>query len=210
MILDVWIDIVCPWSYLGKRHLDIALAHDAQLRDIEVCWRSFELRPHHHREQRESLAEIMARNYQMSPPDIDGTFARLHTYAKAAGLTLQPESIRPVNSFDAHRLIRYATDHNRAATTIDLLFAAYHTRLLNIAEHDVLHGLAAEAELDIDDVDAMLGSDRYADRVRTDEHRAPSAGVTEVPTFQHDGHTLVSGGSTPDELQSILAHLVGQ
>ncbi len=43
--VDVWSDIACPWCYVGKRHLEQALARFPHRDDVEVLWRSFELDP---------------------------------------------------------------------------------------------------------------------------------------------------------------------
>ena len=42
--LDVIVDVVCPWCFLGKRRLDAAIAELDDL-DIEVRYRPFQLDP---------------------------------------------------------------------------------------------------------------------------------------------------------------------
>src|ERR1700754_4290911 len=45
MQLEVWSDIACPWCYLGKRRLEVALAGFEHRDEVTVTWRSFELDP---------------------------------------------------------------------------------------------------------------------------------------------------------------------
>ena len=45
MRVDVWSDVVCPWCYIGKRHLEQALAEFPQAADVEVVWHSYQLDP---------------------------------------------------------------------------------------------------------------------------------------------------------------------
>ncbi|MDA8341568.1 MAG: DsbA family protein, partial [Actinomycetota bacterium] len=33
MLVEVWSDVVCPWCYLGKRHLEAALGEFAHAED---------------------------------------------------------------------------------------------------------------------------------------------------------------------------------
>ena len=51
--LDIWSDIVCPWCYVGKRRLEVAMAQEAAeaaaaggvLSAVGLRFRAFELRP---------------------------------------------------------------------------------------------------------------------------------------------------------------------
>ncbi|HEV3132520.1 MAG TPA: DsbA family protein [Acidimicrobiales bacterium] len=43
MKVEVWSDVVCPWCYVGKRHLEEALARFRHGDQVSVEWRSFEL-----------------------------------------------------------------------------------------------------------------------------------------------------------------------
>ena len=45
MRIDIWSDIVCPFCYVGKRNLELALAEFEHRDEVEVVWHSFELDP---------------------------------------------------------------------------------------------------------------------------------------------------------------------
>ncbi|HEY9392537.1 MAG TPA: DsbA family protein, partial [Nocardioides sp.] len=45
MRIDVWSDVVCPWCYIGKRHLEEALERFEHSDDVEIVYHSFELDP---------------------------------------------------------------------------------------------------------------------------------------------------------------------
>ena len=45
MQIEVWSDVICPWCYIGKRHLELALAEFEHADEVEVIWRAFELDP---------------------------------------------------------------------------------------------------------------------------------------------------------------------
>ena len=45
MQVEIWSDVVCPWCYLGRRHLELALEGFAHRGEVEVTYRSFELDP---------------------------------------------------------------------------------------------------------------------------------------------------------------------
>ena len=45
MRIDIWSDIVCPFCYVGKRNLELALAEFEHRDEVDVVWHSFELDP---------------------------------------------------------------------------------------------------------------------------------------------------------------------
>lgn len=44
MKIEVWSDYVCPFCYIGKRHLEEAI-EQAGLQDVEVVYKAYELDP---------------------------------------------------------------------------------------------------------------------------------------------------------------------
>ena len=45
LVIDVVSDVVCPWCYIGKRHLEAALAGSRDAAGAKVRWHPFELNP---------------------------------------------------------------------------------------------------------------------------------------------------------------------
>ena len=66
MRIDIWSDIVCPFCYVGKRNLELALAEFEHRDEVEVVWHSFELDPSATEHPAGSLPEMIAGKYQMS------------------------------------------------------------------------------------------------------------------------------------------------
>ena len=42
--IDIFSDVICPWCFIGKRRLELALRERAQ-DDLEICWLAFQLNP---------------------------------------------------------------------------------------------------------------------------------------------------------------------
>ncbi|MER7406692.1 DsbA family oxidoreductase [Streptomyces sp. NPDC000070] len=210
LTVEIWSDVVCPWCYLGKRRWDRALQGlTGPPGAVRTAWRAFELRTDQPRTQGELLSDLMRRNYRMNSDQIEEAFGLLRRLGAEEGIELRPEGIRPVNSFDAHRLLRLAADHDLQDDLLDRVFRAYHTGLLNIADHDVLRRLAAESGLPDAETDTLLGSDRYAAEVRADEARAAAIGVTSVPSFVIDGRQVVHGAVEAEQLLAMAEGIVG-
>ena len=97
---------------------------------------------------------------------------------RPSGLALNLHLARPVNTFDAHRLIHLGGAHGLADEVAERLLHGYHTEGLNIVEC-----LGTEAGLASADVRALLAGDAHADGVRGDERRAARLGITSVPRW---------------------------
>ena len=97
------------------------------------------------------------------------------------------------NSRAALRVTELARDAGMHEALHDRLMHAYWGEAEDIGDRDVLRRHAVAAGLDADEVDDVLGSDRYLDRVTASTQEAVSIGVTGVPAFLIDGRLLVLG-----------------
>jgi len=199
--IDIWSDIACPWCYVGKRHLDQALARFEHAGHVDIVWRAFELDPSapRERERTGSYSERLAKKYCTTVREAQVRIDRMIDIARADGLVFDFDRIRPGNTFDAHRLLHLAHERGVQDALKERLLRAYMSEGEPIGSPEALLRLASEAGLDPDVVRATLGSDDYAREVRQDETEAHEIGVEGVPFFVLDGRYAVSGAQ-PVEL----------
>lgn len=201
--IDVWSDIACPWCYIGKRRLEQALA--AYEGEVTLRYRPFQLDPSPVPEPRPLVEGLGAkfggaeRARQM--------FAHVTEVAAGAGLKLDFDRAVTANTFDAHRLIRYANDRGRAAETIEALFQAYFTDGVDVGSRDALATVAAAVGLDEHEAREFLYSDAGVAEVGAELAAARDLGVTSVPTFVLAGKYAVSGAQEPETLLAALAEV---
>lgn len=201
MKLEMYADVLCPWCYIGKRRLTAALAGQPGRDSIEIVWRGYELAPDESRTPGPTAAEAMTGWWGEQAPV---RIARIRSLGAAEGLELNLHLARPVNTFDAHRLVKLAADHGRADHMMELLLHAYHTGGDNVADPRVLQRLGGEAGLDTGDVRAVLDGDDYAGDVHADRRRAAEHGVTSVPSLVIDGRPPVPGVQPVADLRVLL------
>ncbi|MGR6918886.1 DsbA family oxidoreductase [[Actinomadura] parvosata] len=201
MKLEIYADVLCPWCYIGKRRLAAALAQQPVRDGIEIVWRAYELAPDEGRTPGPTAAQAMADWWGDQAP---ARIARIRSLGAAEGLELNLQLARPVNTFDAHRLVKLAADRGRADQMMEVLLYAYHTEGHNVADPQVLRRLGDEAGLDIGEVRSVLDGDDYADEVRTDRRRAAEHGITGVPSLVIDGRPPVPGVQPVADLQRLL------
>ena len=201
MLLEVWVDIMCPWCYIGKRRLATALDRFGGAERPAVSWRSFELRPEQSRTPGPTLGEGMVKWRGLTEAQVTKLFARIRGLGAAEGLELNVATARPVSSFDAHRLTHLADRYGLRDAMTERLFRAYLTENRNVADHAELVALATEAGVDPAAAAEVLVGDAYATEVRA-EAREP--GITSVPTVVVDRQYGVAGGLDADDYLALL------
>ncbi|WP_073260117.1 DsbA family oxidoreductase [Cryptosporangium aurantiacum] len=198
--MNYYADVLCPWCYIGHRRLRAATAG----RPGSVHRRAFELAPALSREPGTTAAEQMA-DASWWGRNAEARIAEIRATGASEGVELNLHLARPVNSFDAHRLVKLAAAHDRDDEVLEAVLFGYHTEGRNIADHAVLEDIGVAAGLERRDVRSTLAGSAFGADVRADERAARSSGVTGVPSLVIDGAPPVSGVLPVDALADLIA-----
>lgn len=210
MELELWIDVVCPWCYIGKRRLEAALERFDARDEITLVQRSFELDPDAPREREGTLAEMLASKYGGTVADAEAKQAQLTELGLADGIAFRFELARQGNTFDAHRLIHLAAERGVQEAVAEQLMRGYFGEGLAIGNVDALVEAVAEAGLDRDEARAVLDGDRFAADGREDEQRGAALGIRGVPFLVLDGRYGLSGAQPVDAYLQALEQAWGE
>lgn len=199
--IDLVSDVVCPWCYLGKARLELAIAEVQDEVGIDINWRPYRLNPDippegvdqkSYLEEKLGGAEAVARGHEM-----------LTKLGKEVGISYDFEAIKiGPNTLDAHRLIHWASLESREVQdrVVTALFKAYFEEGRNIGDHAVLADLAETSGMDRKLVENLLASEADKDSVIGEIDAAQKMGVNGVPFFIMDGQYAISGAQMPDVL----------
>ncbi|PZM11324.1 DsbA family oxidoreductase [Rhizobium tubonense] len=203
--IDVVSDVVCPWCYLGKARLELAIAEVQDEVGVDVNWRPYRLNPDYPREgvdQKKSLAAKLGGEERVA-----SAHAMLTGLGREVGIAFNFDAIEiGPNTLDAHRLIHWAVteDREKQDRVVDALFKANFEEGKNVGDHAVLLDIAEKAGLDRSVIAALLASDADSDLIVAEIESAQQMGVSGVPFFIFDQQYGVSGAQTPDVLASAL------
>ncbi|GGW52492.1 DsbA family oxidoreductase [Alishewanella tabrizica] len=206
LTLDLVSDIACPWCAIGYIRLEQALKTLPEL-NVVLTWRAFELNPDKLAPQ-EPILPALSRKYGKSETEMRQAQTHLMELAADLGLNFSKMQQRfTCNTFDAHRLVKWADKQGQATAMKLALFNAYFGEAANVADHQVLVNCAVNAGLDADLAAAILGSTEYSQQVQDDITRYQHAGISSVPAFIVNNKYLISGAQAPQQLAAALQQI---
>ncbi|WP_122073629.1 DsbA family oxidoreductase [Pseudophaeobacter sp. EL27] len=206
--LDIISDPICPWCYIGKTHLDKALA-EIPNHPFVIEWHPFQLNPDMPREgmgRRDYLeAKFGGKEGAVR------AYAPVVEHAENAGLSIDFEGMqRTPNTIDAHRLIHWAGIEGKQGAMVDALFDAYFAQARDIGDTDVLVEIATKVGMEADVVRQLLSGDNDAEDIRNRDAHSRKMGVTSVPTFIIANQHAVPGAQQPEMWKQVIADIVRQ
>ncbi len=193
MKIEVWSDFVCPFCYIGKRNMEIALEQSGMKEQVEVVYKSFQLNPESKKHYDESIDEIIAKKYGMSVEEAQTNNRRIVEAAKKVGLDYNFTDIKPTNTFDAHRLSHFAKEKGKMDAFTEVVMRKYFIDSLNISDEEVLLSVIDEIGLARDEAKEILDSEKHAEDISVDVSEASNFGISGVPFFIFDRKAALSG-----------------
>lgn len=205
--IDIVSDIACPWCAIGYARLAQAMEQLAPDHEFSVQWKAFELNPDHSG-QGEPILPALARKYGRSEREMRENQQRMMTIATELGLNFEKIQQRlTCNTFDAHRLVKWAGEQGRQTAMKQALFEVYFGKAMDVSDHAVLLSCVQALGLDPATAKLVLDSDQYADLVREEEATYQQAGVSSVPAFIINNQYLIAGAQEPDALVQALQEI---
>ncbi len=210
MKITYWSDFACPYCYIGNTRLKRAI-EDLDL-DVEFDIRAFELDQNAPYDVQSTTVERFATKYGLSIDDAKKQVAQISSLGIDEGIDFKYETTLYTNTRDAHRLMKLAQNKHpelvKPLTTA--LFDAYFVENLKLADHEVLLNIAIKSGFDEGEVNEVLKSNLYNDKVEEDEHIAISAGIHAVPFYLFDNKYSIPGALSYDDFKSVLSQIIAE
>jgi predicted DsbA family dithiol-disulfide isomerase len=213
LTIDIVSDVVCPWCYIGKRHVEAAISQWREKHPdapVTVRWHPFQLNPDlppAGTDRKAYLEEKFG-----GPQRAKEIYARVGAAGRTAGLELNFDGIkRQPNTLAAHALIAYAQSVDGGAhgdAVAERLFKAYFIDGEFIGDAEVLVAIAADCGLDADATRAVLSERATLDQIAAQDANARQQGITGVPFFIFNGKVALSGAQPPDTLLAAMEQSV--
>jgi predicted DsbA family dithiol-disulfide isomerase len=206
LTIDVVSDLVCPWCYIGKRKLEMALAMHtaASLPDVVIRWHPFQLNP-------DLAPEGVSRKQYLEdkfggPERAAEIYQRVRAAGLAVGLGLNIDGITlQPNTLAAHALLAFAQLGDADANDIkERLLKAYFVENRFIGSTRVLTDIADEAGLDGAAARAFVTDPNQLAAVAAADAHIRRQGITGVPFFIFNQKVAVSGAQDAANLLAAM------
>ncbi len=205
MKIEIWSDIMCPFCYIGKRHLEEALKQFTDSNSIEIEWHSYQLDPSMPKEANaKTVYEYLAERKGITLEHSKAMHQNVIEMAKEAGLHYNFDIAKVANSFEAHRLIQLAKTQNLGDVAEERFFKAYFMEGKNLCDTLTLIELAKEIGLNENRIKEVLNGTEFTSEVNQDISVANQIGVQGVPFFVFNRKYAVSGAQPVETFLNVL------
>lgn len=204
MKIEIWSDVVCPFCYIGKRKMEEALNDFSHKDDVTTEFKAYQLDPNAKPYSGQDFYEGMAAKFGGAEQAKQMT-ANIVEQAKSVGLTFHFDTMKPTNTFDAHRITKFAKAHGKDAEISEKLLHANFTESKDVGNHETLAAIAADVGLDKDDALRVLKDENaYRDEVNHDIQEAQQLGISGVPYFIFNRKYAISGAQPAEAFTQAL------
>lgn len=211
--IQIWSDFACPFCWIGEKRLQDAIKELGVENEVKITYRAFELNPNAPIKSSGNTKQHLAEKYGISEDEAQKRILAIEKMGKDVNLTLKFANVKHTNTFDAHRLMKFAETNYEDSVVEALnysLFYAYFTKNESLSDRKLLLSLAEDAGMDATQSNEVLNSDLYARDVRFDEQEASERGVRGVPYMVFDGEFAVPGAVSTEDFKTALRDLLGR
>lgn len=202
--IDIYTDFVCPFCYIGKTELENAIKKLDRKENINISYKAFELNPYAKKTPGTSYMEHIYERFPSKDVAENEVIKPLIQRGENLGLDISFYNLDESNTFDCHRLLKYAKKEKRDKEFLDISFKKVFEENAFLADEKVLLDIGRLSGLDEKRVKEILNSDEFSNEVREDENKARMLGVSGVPFFVFNDKYALSGAQSEDTFISAL------
>jgi len=203
--IEIWMDLVCPFSYIGKKTLDRALKNFEHSDEVEVEFLSYQLFEEAENDESTLFLDYMAKYQKLNVKEAKEMKQGIVERANKIGLPYDLQNMKVTNTLDAHRVFQYAKTQDKGNEFVERAFQAHFIEPHFLGDHDTLVQLAGEIGLSEKKVREVLNNDQhYLSEVQSDQKRAREDGVPMTPFFVFDEEFAVTGAQPYDAIYQVL------
>lgn len=205
LALNVVIDVVCPWCYVGKRRLEQALALVPDV-DFAIRYRPFQLDATLPQEGVDHKTYMLRKFGDANR--VAEAQERLAGIGRDIGIDFRFDAIRfSPNTLNCHRLIKWAAEAEVADDVVARLYRIYFAEGGNLGDMGQLACIAGEAGMNGSEVLGWLKTDVDRDEIEAEVRDAQRIGITGVPCIIIENKYAVTGAQEPETLAAAFREI---
>lgn len=206
MKIEIWSDIACPFCYISKRKLEMALDKFENKNQVELIWHSYQLDPSLPQKPLGiSMYEHFSKAYNVSLAEAIEHEKGVIETAKSVGLNYDFDNLVITNTGNALRLVKLAAESGLATQAEEVLFEAYFIKAMDIGLRENLIKLGEKIGLKKSDIEAMLDSNKYWNKIAEDIKYADNELKLEyIPFYRLNNNQIIQGSIEVEDYLKTL------
>ncbi|MGO1922292.1 MAG: DsbA family oxidoreductase [Jeotgalicoccus sp.] len=198
MDVKIYIDIACPFCYIGKKNFETALAEYETDAKVNIEYASYELDNQAPKVPEKNMYEVLAEKHDKPMDEITEMVDHIVEQGKIAGIEFNMEKVIPANTRDAHRLLKLAYEFGLGEEVLESLHRAYFIDGENVSDKDVLLGIAkANGMPEVPSLEVINDPSLFLENVIGDFNMAKVNKVRTLPYYIFDDKFAISGAREP-------------
>lgn len=201
--IEIISDVVCPWCYVGKKKLEMALAQLGNKIVPEIQWRPFQLSPEIP-EEGINYKEHLVKKFG-SERTLDGAWQRLTDLGSELGISFNFEKIaKAPNTLRLHSLVSQINDLKSQAEFVEILFSAHFSEGKDLTDLDTVWELAKPYFSDKNQFTFAFENLAAMEEIRKEITFYHKNGVSGVPYFILGNKYAVSGAQNVEVFIEVI------
>ncbi len=203
MEVEIWFDFVCPFSYVGKKHFEEALANFKEKEKVKVVFKSFCVTPYIKETLIEDVHMMLAKHKEISYHEAKALHKMLTE--KYYQFDFNFDNVVVTSSRKAHQIMHMITDEELKSIFIDHVFKAYFVDNLDISSLEVLKELGSYVELKKEDVEAVYNTEMFLGEIFDNTDELEELNLKGIPAFVIDKRFYLPGAHPVSAYSEMLA-----
>ena len=189
--IDVISDPVCPWCYIGKKHLDLSLEHFDEV-NTEINWHPYQLNPDmpfQGMNRKKYLSSIFG-----GEEAAEKIYRRIYLAGRQTGLSFNFSAIKKMpNSSLAHILIDVAKKYDKQNLVLEEIFRNFFILGKDIGKKELLIDIADKLDMCRKIVGKSLSDTKNIVEINKRDENFRKNGLNGVPCFIIDNKKQILG-----------------
>lgn len=212
MKIEVFTDYTCPFCYIGKRQLELALEKSDLKEEIEIEYeyKNYEINPTFNNENKIAYREYMLEQMNYDAAKLNDFLAELTNHASDVGLTYNFDMMIPANTADAHRLAKWVHTKGKEKEYTELLMNGHFTEGKDLANHAFLFEVIISLGLSEEEAKSVLMNKEFQYELDLDSYAAQQIGVGSAPFFVFDNRFGIVGAEPEEVFIRTIKQVTGE
>lgn len=200
MKIEVWADLVCPYCYIGKRQLELALNELPFKQHVIIEYKSFEIYPKSEKTEQRTIEDLLCDRYNLTIEQTEEILIQ----AKKVNLSYKLDMLMHVDTFNVHRFLKYACTQNKANEVAERILKGYLINGEKINDYETLMKIGKEFSFNNAEIESILKSNKYSRAVKCDQIEANEIGIEKIPFFLFNEEQALEGIQSIELFQEAL------